>query len=110
MANGGAAKRIEAETIPNIFEALDLENAEEEMARCELAGRIFRIGRERSLTDDELGTLAGCPPERMAQLHAVEFDDFTIDELCRYLVALGHGVRIVVESAAENEAHLTVAS
>jgi hypothetical protein len=45
----------------------------------------------------------------MAQLHAVEFDDVTIDELCRYLVALGHGVKISVAPIPNQDAHLTVA-
>ena len=45
----------------------------------------------------------------MAQLHAAEFDDVTIDELCGYLVALGHDVRIVVGHTGQAEAHLSVA-
>lgn len=88
MAKGNREHRIEAETFTNVFEALDLENAEQEMARCELVGRIFRIGRERNLSDTELAELAGCSPERMAQLHAAEFDDVTIDELCGYLASV----------------------
>ena len=62
MAKGDSMQKIEAETFTNVFEALDLENAEQEMARCELAGRIFRIGRERKLSDAELADLSGCPP------------------------------------------------
>lgn len=99
----------EFEVVTNIFEALDLPNAEGETARCELVGRIFRIGRDRNLSDRQLAELAGCTYERMAQLHAVEFDDVTIDELCRYLVALGHGVQISVASIPNQDAHLTVA-
>ena len=98
---------IKAEEIDNIFDALDLENGEAEAARCALAGRIFGIGRERNLSDEALAKSIGCSTDRLAQLHAIEFDDFTIDELCRYLVALGHGVRIVVEPT--EEAHLTIA-
>ncbi len=99
----------EFEVVRNIFEALDLPNAEGETARCELVGRIFKIGRDRSLSDRQLAELAGCTYERMAQLHAVEFDDVTIDELCRYLVALGHGVQISVAPIPNQDAHLTVA-
>jgi predicted XRE-type DNA-binding protein len=99
----------EFEVVRNIFEALDLPNAEGETARCELVGRIFKIGRDRNLSDRQLAELAGCTYERMAQLHAVEFDDVTIDELCRYLVALGHGVKISVAPIPNQDAHLTVA-
>lgn len=97
------------EIVANIFEALDLPNADEETARCELVGRIFKTGRERHLSDQQLADLAGCTYERMAQLHAVEYDDLTIDELCRYLVALGHEVHISVAPVPIQDAHLTVA-
>lgn len=102
-------KHTEFEVVTNIFEALDLPNADQETARCELVGRIVKIGRDRNLGDRELADLAGCTYERMKQLHAVEFDDVTIDELCRYLVALGYGVQIAVAPVPNQDAHLTVA-
>ncbi|MBX3176491.1 MAG: XRE family transcriptional regulator [Candidatus Hydrogenedentes bacterium] len=98
------------EVVTNIFEALDIPNAEHETARCELVGRIFQIGRDRNLSDRQLAKMAGCTYERMSQLRAVDFDDVTIDELCGYLVALGHGIRIVVEPELRTDAHLTVES
>ena len=110
MAIDNSPKKIEAEVVDNVFEALGFDNPEEEMARCELVSKILHIGDDRGLNDRELARLAGCTPKRMAQLRSVDFDDVTIDELCRYLVALGHGVRIVVEPELRTDAHLTVAS
>ncbi|MCF6285242.1 MAG: helix-turn-helix domain-containing protein, partial [Candidatus Hydrogenedentes bacterium] len=82
----------EAETVTNIYEALGFEDAEEMTAKGDLAGLIFRVGRERNLSDDRLASLAGCPSERMKQLHEAKLDEFSIEELSRYLVAPGHGV------------------
>lgn len=109
MRSSVSDDNIKAETFSNVFDALDVEMADEEMARCELAGHIFRIGREQNLTNVALAERAGCPPERIAQLHNADFGDVTIDELCRYLVALGHGIRIVVAPAPQSDAQLTVA-
>ncbi|MCF6284004.1 MAG: helix-turn-helix domain-containing protein [Candidatus Hydrogenedentes bacterium] len=99
-----------SEPIHNVFDALGLEDAEETIAKCDLAVCIFRIGEERKLTDAALAEIVGCLPERMALLHATEVDDFSIEELSRYLVALGQNVRITVEPTRESEAHFCVAS
>lgn len=107
MASDSETNDIRAEIFDNVFEALGIENPEEEMVRCELVSQIFNIGRELDLQDEQLASRAGCTPQRMAQLRSVEFDDVTIDELCRYLVALGHGVQIVVGPRLEADAHLT---
>lgn len=110
MAIDSKSSKIEAEIVDDVFVALGFDNPEAEMARCELVSRIFHIGDNRGLNDEELARLAGCPPKRLAQLRSIDFDDVTIDELCRYLVALGHGVRIFVEPELHAEAHLTVAN
>lgn len=107
MASHGETNDSRVEVVDNIFEALGFENPEEEMVRCELISQIFNIGRELNLRDEELAERAGCSPQRMAQLRSIEFDDVTIDELCRYLVAIGHGVQIVVGPRVETGAHMT---
>lgn len=108
MAIDNPVKDTRAEIVDNVFEALGFENPEEEMARCELVSKIFHIGDDRGLSDNELARLAGCTQKRMAQLRAIDFEDVTIDELCRYLVALGNDVRIVVAPKQEVGAHLSV--
>lgn len=109
MAVNRKSNEIEAEIVDNVFVALGFDNPEDEMARCELVSKIFHIADDRSLNDKELARLAGCTQKRMAQLRAIDFDDVTIDELCRYLVALGHGVQISVAPISNQDAHLTVA-
>lgn len=96
------------EVVTNVFEALEIPNPDWEMARCELVGMILRISKERNLDNRKLARLAGCSIKRIRQLRAVEYDDVTIDELCRYLVALGHNVQIQVSPLPRTNAQLTV--
>jgi len=97
-------------TYRNVFEALDLPNADAEMARCQMVSKILHVGDDRGLNNKELARLAGCPAKRIAQLRAIEFDDVTIDELCQYLVALGYDLRIEVVPKLEVDGHLSVVS
>jgi predicted XRE-type DNA-binding protein len=108
MTIDSKSSKLKAEIVDNVFEALGFDNPEEEMVRCELVSKIFHIGDDRGLNDKELARLAGCTQKRMAELRAIDFDDVTIDELCRYLVALGNDVRIVVAPKLEVGAHLSV--
>ena len=97
-----------ADITTNIYETLNFEDAEEMTAKGNLAGLIFRIGRERALTDSALAERAGCSDTRMGLLHDGKLDEFSIEELSRYLVALGHSVEIVVRPASSNDAHFSV--
>lgn len=96
------------ETYLSVFEALDLPNADAEMARCVLVSKLLHSGDDRGLSNKELARLAGCPAKRIAQLRAIEYDDVTIDELCRYLVALGYDIRIEVVPKLGGDGHLSV--
>lgn len=96
------------EVVSNVFEALEIPNPDWEMARCELVVLILRIAMEKNLDNRKLARLVGCSPRRIRQLRAVEYDDVTLDELCRYLVALGHHVQISVSPDPRSDAQLTV--
>lgn len=97
-----------ADITTNIYETLNFEDAEEMTAKGNLAGLILKIGRERALTDSALAECAGCSDTRMGLLHDGKLDEFSIEELSRYLVALGHSVEIVVRPATSNDAHFSV--
>lgn len=94
--------------IYNVFDALGLENSEALIAVSVLASKIIKIIEARGLSDVQASEIAGCAPSRIDQICRAELADFTMDELCRYLVALGQNVSIAVESADASEAHLKV--
>jgi len=98
----------DSEPIYDVFEALDLAEPETLVAISNLASRIIKTIASRDLSDVEAAELAGCSLSRIDRIHRADLDGFTIDELCRYLVALGQDVRIAVETADTDEAHLRV--
>jgi len=97
------------EPVYNIFEALNLPNAEELTARANLAAKIIGIVQERGLSHQAAAKIIGCAPARIKMVCNAELDDFTMDELCRFLVALGQNVEIAVNPAAASDAHISVA-
>ena len=92
----------------NVFEALKLPNAEELAARANLAAKIISVVEGRGMSHESVASRVGCAPARIEQVCNADLDDFTIDELCRLLVALGQSVEIVV-IPADSDAHISVA-
>lgn len=92
----------------NVFEALDVPDAEELAARADLAAKIIGVIQERQLTYADAADAIGCERVRIERICNADLDGFTMDELCRYLVALGQDVQIAVKPAAEADAHLCV--
>ncbi len=97
-----------SEPVYNVFEALGFVNVEEMTARANLASKIIGVVRVRGLSCEAAAELVGCAAVRIEQVCNADLDDFTIDELCRYLVALGQDVQIAVKPTADTEAHLCV--
>lgn len=98
------------ETFQNVFDALDLPGTEELSAKAELAAKLIDVVRARDLTYEEAAKVIGTRDSRVKKVCCAELDDFTIDELCRFLVALGQDIEIGVSEAAAAPAHLSVRS
>ena len=93
-----ARKKIEVqESSGNVFADLGLENAEELLARATLAAEITRILRERRLTQVHAGKILGVDQPKISALYRGHFDRFSLERLIRFLNALRHDVRIVIE-------------
>lgn len=80
----------------NIFADLEVSNADEYMAKSELAVRIFKIIRKRGLTQAAAGKLLGISQPNVSALLNGRLDGFSTDRLFRFLNALGCDVRISV--------------
>lgn len=96
------------EGFQNVFDALGLPGAEELSAKAELAAKFIDVVRERGLSYEDAANEVGSTPSRVAMICCADLDDFTIDELCRFLVALGQNVEIGVRRAVAAPAHLSV--
>jgi len=94
----------------NVFADLGLPNADEEMAKVELAFEISRIIEERGLTQEQAADLIGVHQPKVSAVVRYRLDGFSMERLYRFLNALGMDVEIVVKPTPKSrkEAQLRV--
>ncbi len=80
----------------NVFADLKLPDADEYMAKSELAVRIFKIIKSRRLTQAAAGKVLGINQPKVSALLNGRLDGFSTDRLFRFLNMLGCDVRITV--------------
>ena len=81
----------------NVFKDLSLRNAEELLAKAQLATQIVQILRERKLTQTAAARIMGIDQSKISRICRGRLDDFSIERLMRFLNALGYDLRITVE-------------
>jgi predicted XRE-type DNA-binding protein len=79
-----------------VFADLGIPNAEEYMAKSELAVRIFKIIKSRRMTQAAAARLLGITQPKVSALLNGRLDGFSTERLFRFLNALGCDVRITV--------------
>jgi predicted XRE-type DNA-binding protein len=80
----------------NVFADLRIPNADEYLAKSELAVHIFKIVQQRRLTQAAAGKLLGITQPKVSALLNGRLDGFSTERLFRFLNALGCDVRISV--------------
>lgn len=80
----------------NVFADLQLPDADEYLAKSELAVQIFKLIKSRRLTQAAAGKLLGINQPKVSALLNGRLDGFSTDRLLRFLNALGCDVRITV--------------
>jgi predicted XRE-type DNA-binding protein len=88
----------------NVFADLGLKNADELLAKAELALRITVAMRARKLTQLEAAEILGIDQPKVSKLVRGELYGFSSDQLFRFLTALGQDVEITVKSAPRRRA------
>jgi predicted XRE-type DNA-binding protein len=83
----------------NVFADLGIENAEEYMAKSELAAEILRIVRRRRLTQVQAAKLLGIRQPKVSDLLRGRLDGFSTDRLLRFITRLGYDVHITLSKA-----------
>jgi len=84
----------------NIFEDLGLPDADDRLAKAELARQIGAIIRERSLTQQAAASLLGIDQPKVSALLAGQLSGFSLERLARFLTLLGRDVQIVVRQTS----------
>ena len=82
----------------NVFADLGLPNAEEHLIKAQLVHKIEIVMKERKLKQAEAGPAVRHKAARHFQDAAGDFQQFSVDRLLRFLVALlGQDVEIVIK-------------
>jgi predicted XRE-type DNA-binding protein len=80
----------------NVFADLDVPNADEALAKAELARRLCVLLAERKLTQARAAAVLGIDQPKVSALVRGRLEGFSTDRLFRFLNALGQDVEIVV--------------
>lgn len=80
----------------NVFADLRVADAEDALAKAEMAHAIIAIIAKRHLTQREAAKLLGIDQPKVSALARGHLTGFSIDRLLRLLVALGRDVEIII--------------
>lgn len=92
----------------NVFEALGLPDADEWLAKAELARAIQKQIERRRLTQIQAATVLGGAQSDVSNLARGRLAGYSMERLYRFLNALGQDVRIVVQPKARTRRQATV--
>lgn len=86
----------------NIFEALELENAQELLAKAQMLSAIIEYIRKAKLTQVQVAEMTGLDQPKVSQLTRGKLSGFSTERLIRILNSLGQDVQIVIVTHPSN--------
>ncbi len=89
----------------NIFADLGVPEAEEALAKAEIASRICDIIAERKLSQTRAAALLGVDQPKVSALMRGRLEGFSSDRLFRFLNALDRDVEIVIKPKRQESEH-----
>jgi predicted XRE-type DNA-binding protein len=92
----------------NVFADLELPDADELLAKAELARTIRRVIERRELTQTAAARLLGTTQPKVSDLFRGRLDGFSMERLYRFLNALGQDVRIVIRPKPRSRRRATI--
>jgi len=92
----------------NVFADLGFENPEQELMKARLTLEIFRLIRERGLTQTQAAEMLGIKQPQVSLLMRNRASSFSVGKLKALLTALGQDIQIVVKPAKREHGELSV--
>lgn len=92
----------------NVFADLGLIDAEETLAKAEVASRICEIIAERKFTQTKAAAILGIDQPKVSALIHGRLEGFSSDRLFRFLNALDRNVEIVIKPKKQEADHGSV--
>jgi len=80
----------------NVFADLGLPNADQGLMKARLTLQIYRIIKDRGITQTEAGKILGIPQPHVSALARNRSGNFSVGRLIDFLTALGQDVEITV--------------
>lgn len=85
----------------NVFADLGLENADELLAKAELALTIKQTIRQRGMTQKRAAEMVGESEANVSRIVNMRLDDFSIERLQKHLIALGKILELTIRDAED---------
>ena len=92
----------------NVFADLGFANSEREQLKAELMLQIYRLIKERSLTQAAAGKILGVQQPHVSSLMRGQSGAFSVERLMGFLTALGQDVEITVRPTRKRHGEMSV--
>jgi len=92
----------------NVFADLGLPHPEQELLKARLTLQIYRIVKERKLTQAQAGVILGIKQPHVSALMRNRSGNFSVERLMQFLTALGHDVEIHVKQTRREQGQVSV--
>ncbi len=92
----------------NVFADLGVPEANEALAKAEIARRIIELLESRHLTQVAAAELLGVDQPKVSALKHGRLEGFSTDRLFKFLNALGRDVDIVIKKKSNSARHARV--
>jgi predicted XRE-type DNA-binding protein len=93
----------------NVFADLGLPNAEQELLKAQLTLQIYRIIKQRGLTQTQAAKALGVKQPHVSLLMRNRAGTFSVGRLIDFLTALGQDVEITVRPTRKERGEMSVA-
>jgi predicted XRE-type DNA-binding protein len=93
----------------NVFADLNLPEADDLMAKAELASKIIAEIQSRRMTQSQAAVILRIDQPKISALKQGKLSSFSIERLMRFLLLLGRDIEIKVKGKSRSTARLRVA-
>jgi predicted XRE-type DNA-binding protein len=92
----------------NVFADLGLPNAEQELVKAQLTLQIYRIIKQRGLTQSQTARVLGVKQPHVSLLVRNRAGTFSVGRLMEFLTALGQDVEVTVRPTRREHGEMSV--
>ena len=96
------------ESTGNIFADLGFANPEREQLKARLTVQIYRLVKQRGLTQAKAGEILGIKQPHVSSLMRGQSGAFSVERLMDFLTALGQDVEITVRPTSKNHGKVSL--